>query len=72
MAQNAQMELAIAHLKAQKQPNIAAAAREFGVARQTLSSRFYGKSVSREQAAVDVQLKLSPTQEEALIVILTS
>jgi transposase-like protein len=54
MAHNAQMELAIAHLKAQKQPNIAAAAREFGVARQTLLSRFYGKSVSREQVAADV------------------
>jgi hypothetical protein len=67
MAHDAQMELAIAHLKAQKRPNIAAAAREFEVARQTLSSRFYGKSASREQATAEARLKLSPAQEEALV-----
>ena len=46
MAHNTQIELAIAHLKAQKKPNIAAAAREFGIARETLSKRFNGKTVS--------------------------
>jgi hypothetical protein len=68
MALDLQMELAIAHLKAQKQPNIASAARAFDVTRLTLSSRFNGKSVFCKEATADIQLKLSPVQKKALVI----
>jgi transposase-like protein len=67
MAHNAQIERAIAHLRAQEKPNIAAAAREFGVERTTLSRRFNRKTVSHDEATASVRLKLSPAQEEVLI-----
>jgi helix-turn-helix, Psq domain len=47
MSNNAQIERAIAHLKAQKKPNINAAARKFGVAKSTLDDRFRRKLTSR-------------------------
>ncbi|KAF7511457.1 hypothetical protein GJ744_004646 [Endocarpon pusillum] len=50
MATNGQIERAVAHLKAQKDPNISATARELGVERRTLSNRFRGKTVSHEEA----------------------
>jgi transposase-like protein len=67
MAHNVQIERAIAHLRAQKEPNIAATAREFDAARETLSRRFHRKTTSRAQAASTHHMKLSQAQEEALV-----
>jgi transposase-like protein len=67
MAHNVQIERAIAHLKEQNSPNISATAREFGVARETLSKRFHRKTTSRAQAAATHKMKLSTTQEEVLV-----
>jgi Tc5 transposase DNA-binding domain len=67
MAHNAQIDRAIAHLKAQKKPNLAAAAREFGVARSTLDNRFHGKSTSRTENVSNTKKKLSTAQEEVLV-----
>jgi Tc5 transposase DNA-binding domain len=67
MAHNAQIERAIAHLRAQKEPNIAATAREFAVARETLSKRFHRKTSSRAQVTATYHMKLSPAQEEVLV-----
>ena len=68
MSNEEQIKRALAHLRAQKKSNVAAAAREFSVAPSTLSDRFHGKSVSREEATATTQLKLSPAQEETLVV----
>jgi hypothetical protein len=59
MAHNAQIDRAVAHLKAQKKPNIAAAAREFEVARLTLADRFRGKAISRAEITSNIKKKLS-------------
>jgi hypothetical protein len=67
MAHNAQIERAVAHLRAQKKPNTGATAREFSVARQTLSDRFHYKSTTREQVTATYHMKLSPAQEEVLV-----
>jgi Tc5 transposase DNA-binding domain len=67
MSTEEQIQRAIAHLKAQRQPNIAAAAREFKVARTTLSERFHGHTVSRAEATANTRLKLSATQEKTLV-----
>jgi transposase-like protein len=67
MANEAQIERAIAHLKAQKKPNIAATAREFGVVRETLSKRFHGKTRSQAHMTATSRLKLSTAQEEVLV-----
>ena len=67
MSNNAQIERAIAHLEAQKKPNIAAAAREFGVAKSTLGDRFRGKSTSRAEITSNMKKRLSTAQEAVLV-----
>jgi Tc5 transposase DNA-binding domain len=67
MPDEEQIQRAIAHLKAQKQPNIAAALREFNVPRTTLSERFHRHSVSHAEATANTRLKLSPAQEKTLV-----
>jgi hypothetical protein len=63
MVDNAQIEFVIAHLNAQKQPSVAAAARE------TLSRRHRGIIRSYQQAAVTYRMKLSGAQEDILVAI---
>jgi hypothetical protein len=46
----AQMEAAIAHLKALEKPNYAAAARQFEIPETTLRARFLGQAAPRAQA----------------------
>jgi transposase-like protein len=67
MSNEEQIKRALAHLRAQKKPNVAAVARQFYVAPSTLSDRFRSKSVSREEATATTRLKLSSTQEETLM-----
>jgi Tc5 transposase DNA-binding domain len=67
MPDEEQIERAIAHLKAQKQPNIAAASTQFKIPRTTLSARFHGQRVLYKEATVNTRLKLSPAQKKTLI-----
>ena len=67
MSNNAQIERALAHLNAQKKPNITEAARIFGVARSTFGDRFRGKSTSRAEFTSNTKKKLSTTQETVLM-----
>ena len=67
MPNNAQIDLAIAHLKAQKKPNIAAAARKFDIKRETLSKRFHVNTTSRDDYISNRSKKLSTAQEAVLI-----
>jgi hypothetical protein len=54
-------------LKAQKQPNIAAASTQFKILRTTLSARFHGQRVSHKEATANTRLKLSSAQKKTLI-----
>ena len=47
----AQLELALADLAKQDTPNYTATSKKYGVPRKTLSDRFTGKTVSRQEAA---------------------
>ena len=67
MDHNERITEAIADLKAQDRPNIAATAKKYQVARTTLSDRFKGKSSTIEDANSYVRQQLTQTQEEALI-----
>jgi hypothetical protein len=68
MPDEEQIKRALAYLKAQKKPNITVMARQFKIAPSTLSDRFYGKTVSHEEATANTRLKLSLAQEKILIV----
>ena len=67
MANNVQIERAIAHLNVQKKPSISEASRLYDVSRSTLSRRFTGKSTSRAEITNTCHMKLSTAQEEVLI-----
>jgi Tc5 transposase DNA-binding domain len=67
MPDEEQIKHAIAHMKAQKQPNIAAASTQFKIPRTTLSARFHDQRLSPEEATASTRLKLSPAQERTLI-----
>jgi hypothetical protein len=67
MAHNARITEAIADLKTQDRPNIAATARKYRVARETLSKRFRGETSTNEDANSYVRQQLTATQEETLI-----
>lgn len=67
MPDEEQIQRALAHLNAQKRPNIKAASTRFKVPRQTLSDRFHGRTVSHEQFTATTRLKLSPAQEKTLV-----
>ena len=67
MSNNVQIERALAHLNAQKKPNITEAARIFGVAKSTFGDRFRGKSTSRAEFTSNTKKKLSTAQETVLV-----
>jgi hypothetical protein len=67
MPDEEQIERAIAHLKAQKQLNIAAASTQFKIPRTTLSVRFQGQRVSHKKVTANTRLKLSSIQKKTLI-----
>lgn len=67
MAPNDAMERALAEIRLMKTPNIAAVARNHGVARRTLSSRFRGQALSRSAAASRHSKNLSDSQEKQLL-----
>ena len=67
MDHNALIEAAIADLKSQDRQNIAATAKKWGVARETLSKRFQGKTVSNQEANSYARRQLTDTQEKTLI-----
>ena len=67
MAHNTRIAEAITDLESQDRPNIAATARKYRVARETLSKRFRGVQGTNEDVNSYVRQQLSNTQEEALI-----
>src|SRR5258708_1749969 len=67
MDHNARIEAAIADLESQDRQNIAAIAKKWGVARETLSKRFRGKTVSNQEANSYARRQLTETQEKTLI-----
>ena len=67
MDHNDRIQAAIADLESQDRPNIAATARKYGVARETLSKRFRGKTGSNRDATSYDRKQLIDTQEETLI-----
>jgi hypothetical protein len=67
MDHSARIEAAIADLESQDRPNIAATAKKWGVARETLSKRFRGKTVSNQEANSYARRQHTDTQEKTLI-----
>ena len=67
MAHNDRIAEAIADLRTQNCPNIAATAKKYGVARTTLSDRFKGKSSTIEDVNSSIRQQLTNAQEEVLI-----
>jgi Tc5 transposase DNA-binding domain len=67
MDHNARIEAAIADLESQDHQNIAATAKKWGVARETLSKRFRGETVSNQEANSYARRQLTDTQEKTLI-----
>ena len=67
MDHNARIEAAIADLESQDRQNIAATAKKWGVARETLSKRFRGETVSNQEANSYARRQLTDTQEKTLI-----
>ena len=67
MDHNARIAEAITDLKSQDHPNIAATARKYNVARETLSKRFRGKTGSNQEATSYSRKQLTDAQEETLI-----
>ena len=61
MAHNARIAEAIADLETQDHPNIAATARKYQVARETLSKRFRGKTSTIEDVNSYVRQQLTHT-----------
>jgi hypothetical protein len=67
MDRNARIAAAIADLESQDRPNIAATAKKWQVARETLSKRFRGETGTIEDANSNSRQQLTTTQEESLI-----
>ena len=67
MDHDAQIANAIADLKAQDRPNIAATARKWQIKRETLSKRYRGETSSKSEAVSYAFKKLTTIQEETLI-----
>ena len=63
----AQLELALDDLAKQDTPNFLATSNQYGIPRKTLSDRFTGKTVSRQEASSEARQCLDTAQEEALI-----
>ena len=62
-----QIELAIADLKQQMKPNIAATARKYAVNESTLKKRWNKKNYVSEQASSEYKQRLTSTQGEVLV-----
>jgi hypothetical protein len=67
MDHNARIAEAITDLESQDRPNIAATARRYRIARETLSKRFRGETGPNQEATSYSRKQLTDTQEEALI-----
>lgn len=63
----AQIEAALAHLKALEKPNYAATARLFEVQETTLRRRFLGETKSIKEHAAERLQHLNPAQEEEIL-----
>lgn len=63
----AQIDAALAYLKAQDKPNVREAARRFNVCQSTLQRRFKGQTVSRAAARAESHQLLNTAQEDALV-----
>ena len=63
----ASIDLALADLNAQLQPNIRATARKYGLVESTLRRRWNGQTMSRQDASSEYRQRLTNAQEEALI-----
>jgi hypothetical protein len=66
-AHEARIQAAIEDLESQDRRNIAATAKKWGVARETLSKRFRGETVSNQEANSYARRQLTDVQEKALI-----
>ena len=64
---NARIELAIADLNQQDQPNLRGTAKRFSLVESTLRRRWKGQTVSQKAAASKYKQRLTLAQEEALI-----
>jgi hypothetical protein len=67
MDHNTRITKAIADLEAQNRPNIAATAKKWQIARETLSKRFRGETGTREEANSSSRQKLTAIQEKTLV-----
>jgi len=67
MDHNARIQAAITDLESQSRRNIAATAKKWGIARETLSKRFRGETGSNQDATSYARRQLTDTQEETLI-----
>ena len=67
MDHNARIEAAIADLESQDRRNIAATAKKWEVARETLSKRFRGETSSNQDANSYARRQLTDVQEKTLI-----
>ena len=67
MDRNARIAAAIADVESQDRPNIAATAKKWQVARETLSKRFRNETGTIEDANSDSRQRLTTSQEECLI-----
>ena len=61
MDHNARIEAAIADLESQDRQNIAATAKKWGVARETLLKRFRDKTVSNQEVNLYTRRQLTET-----------
>ena len=64
---NQPIELALADLSLQEQPNIRDTARRYELVESTLRRRWNGQTVSRHDAVSEYKKRLTDAQEEALI-----
>ena len=64
---NQPIELALADLSLQEQPNIRDTARRYELVESTLRRRWNGQTVSRHDAVSKYKKRLTDAQEEALI-----
>jgi hypothetical protein len=67
MDHSARIEAAIADIESQDRQNIAATAKNWTVARDTLSKRFRGKTISNQEANSYARQELTAVQEKTLI-----
>ena len=67
MDHNARIQAAINDLRSQDRRNIAATAKRYGIARETLSKRFRGATGPNQEATSYSRKQLTDTQEETLI-----